>query len=174
MATIYIFHGLGGNPQENWFPWLKQKLELLGHKVIIPSFPDSSHPQLKAWLQKVESFSFQNTVLIGHSLGVPFILNILEKKKEKAAFLVAGFCTPLGLSLDELVKTFLSPFDYGKIKSNCASFTLINSTDDPYITVAKAKELAKNLNTHLTLLNNSGHFNQKEFPFLLERIKELL
>ena len=37
--SIFIFHGSYGHPKENWFPWIKEKLEKLGHTVFIPRFP---------------------------------------------------------------------------------------------------------------------------------------
>src|SRR3989338_4142675 len=39
MSNVFIFHGTGGYPEENWFPWLKKELEELECKVIIPKFP---------------------------------------------------------------------------------------------------------------------------------------
>ena len=38
-SNIFIFHGTEGHPQENWFPWLKGKLEAKGCKVFVPQFP---------------------------------------------------------------------------------------------------------------------------------------
>jgi len=174
MATIYIFHGLGSTPQDNWFPWLKKEVQLLGHIVIAPPFPHPSNPKLEEWLNAVESFSFQDAILVGHSLGVPFMLKLLETRKAKAAFLVAGFCSPLGLSLDQRVKTFLASFHWQKIQSNCPSFTILNSDNDPYIPLSKAQELAQNLNSPLTIINKAGHFNQTTLPLLLEKMKEQL
>ena len=37
--NIFIFHGTEGHSQENWFPWLKAKLEEKGCKVFVPQFP---------------------------------------------------------------------------------------------------------------------------------------
>ena len=37
--NIFIFHGTEGYPEENWFPWLKEKLENKGYKVFVPQFP---------------------------------------------------------------------------------------------------------------------------------------
>ena len=37
--NVFIFHGTEGHPQENWFPWLKEKLEANGCKVFVPQFP---------------------------------------------------------------------------------------------------------------------------------------
>ena len=39
MATVFIIHGSYGHPGENWFPWLKDELEKIGHRVCVPQFP---------------------------------------------------------------------------------------------------------------------------------------
>ena len=38
-TNVFIFHGTEGYPEENWFPWLKEKLEAKGYKVFVPQFP---------------------------------------------------------------------------------------------------------------------------------------
>src|SRR3989344_4874506 len=94
MANVFIIHGVGGYPEENWFPWLKKQLEQLGHNVVVPQFPTPENQTLSSWLEVLEQykqFLTPATIFVGHSLGVPFVLNILEKYPAKAAFLVAGF-----------------------------------------------------------------------------------
>src|SRR3989339_2271624 len=90
MKTIFIFHGTEGYPEENWFPWLKQKLEEKGHQVFVPQFP--SPPGLPAsvdaWFEVLKNYKKnidQNTIIIGHSLGGVFTLRILEKIAEPIA-----------------------------------------------------------------------------------------
>ena len=39
MINILIIHGANGYPEENWFPWIKRELELLGCNVFVPQFP---------------------------------------------------------------------------------------------------------------------------------------
>lgn len=39
MANVIIIHGAYGNPEENWFPWLKKELEKLDCRVFVPKFP---------------------------------------------------------------------------------------------------------------------------------------
>jgi len=39
MSNAFIIHGTGGYPEENWFPWLKKKLEEFNYKVFVPQFP---------------------------------------------------------------------------------------------------------------------------------------
>ena len=137
---------------------------LIPSQAILPKAPDRPKvaTETKNKSEPIKTF------------GAPKINFILETKKAKAAFLVAGFCSPLGLSLDEKVKTFLTGFHWQKIQSNCPSFTIMNSDNDPYVPITKAQELAQNLNSPLTIIHKAGHFNQTTFLFLLEKIKEQL
>ena len=67
----YILHGFGGYPKENWFSWLKQKLEAKGETVIIPKLPNADMPQLSEWLDafRKEVDKHGEGIIIGHSLG---------------------------------------------------------------------------------------------------------
>jgi len=52
-----ILHGWQGNPQENWFQWLKTELEKLGHKVLVSAMPHSDKPMLGEWLDALKNLS---------------------------------------------------------------------------------------------------------------------
>ena len=56
MATAFIFHGTGGYPEENWFPWLKRELESLDYKVIVPQFPTPENQTLENWFAIFEKY----------------------------------------------------------------------------------------------------------------------
>ncbi|MBT4384604.1 serine hydrolase family protein [Candidatus Peregrinibacteria bacterium] len=182
MANVLIVHGVGGDPNENWFPWLKIQLEELGHKVIIPQFPTPKGQILSNWLEifeKIKGELGEQPILIGHNLGVPFVVNIIEKNPVKAAFLVAGFTGIAGNQFDESMKTFAQkPFDWQQIKKNCKKFYIFHSDNDPYIKIEKAEELANNLDTQFTLVPGGGHLNASagytHFDLLLEKIKHEL
>ncbi|MDP3988435.1 MAG: hypothetical protein Q8P80_04820 [Candidatus Levybacteria bacterium] len=53
--TFVIFHGAYGNPEENWFPQLKEELEALGQKVVVPKFPTPQNQNLESWMKVFES-----------------------------------------------------------------------------------------------------------------------
>ena len=80
IQTAFIIHGSNGNPNKHWYPWLKEELEKLGLKVFAPQFPIKDEQSLDNWLKTLEPFKkyLDNSILIGHSLGVPFILNVLK------------------------------------------------------------------------------------------------
>ncbi|MDP2709508.1 MAG: alpha/beta hydrolase [bacterium] len=74
MLNIFIFHGTEGHPKENWFPWLKEKLENIGHKVFVPQFPSPPvvSASAAAWFEVLKGYDQyinEDTILIGHSLG---------------------------------------------------------------------------------------------------------
>ena len=106
MTTFYLIHGSYGNPNENWFPWLKEELEKDGHEVVAPTFPTPENQSLDSWKEILSELP-EDCVVIGHSLGVPFLLTLLETQKAKAAFFVAGFASLLGNEFDEVNKTFV-------------------------------------------------------------------
>lgn len=183
--NAFIVHGIDGYPEENWFPWLKKELESLGVHTYVPRFPNSDKPKLNEWLEhfnEYEKYIDNNSILIGHSLGVSFILNFLEKnnKKIKAAFFVGGSIGKLNNpNFDNRNKTFTQKeFDWKKIKENCSEFFIYNSDDDPYVPLEKGKELSKYLNSKLISVKGAGHFNTKagytEFPLLLKDIKSIM
>lgn len=176
--NFIIIHGAYGNPEENWIPWLKSKLEKAGHNVLVPGFPTPENQNLENWLNvfnDYEKYLGDDSVLIGHSIGATFILTVLEHHKAKAAFLIAGFAGPLGIYFDKSNKTFYRKFNWDKIKKNCRKFFIYSSDNDPYVPLEKGKELAENLECELKIVKDAGHFNEKagykEFQLLLEDIK---
>src|SRR3989344_3178319 len=110
--NFFIIHGIYGHPKENWFPWLKGELEKKGHEVIVPKFPTPIGQSLESWMKAIKKYENKishETVMMGHSLGAPFILNFLEQadKEIKAAFLVAGYHKMLDNEFRELNKSFV-------------------------------------------------------------------
>lgn len=180
--NVFIIHGVHGNPEENWLPWLKTELEGLGHQVFIPKFPTPEGNTLENWLKVFENYKDhlnKDSIVIGHSLGTPFLLTILEKNPVAKAYFVAGYNPESLPETDEwypMVKTFVDkPFNWGKIRKNCPNFTIYHADNDPYFPIQLAEDLAKELNTGVKLIKNAGHFNEAagytKFEKLLEDIK---
>ena len=185
MTNIIIIHGTGGNPNGNWFPWLKSELEKSDCRVFVPKFPTPENQSLENWLnvfKDYEQYLDENSIVIGHSLGPAFLLSVLENLNRpiKAAFFVVGFTGLLNNpDFDELNESFVTKsFDWAKIKNNCKRFYVIFSDNDPYVPLEKGKSLAENLGTELIVLKNAGHINEEagytEFSFLLDKIKNEL
>jgi predicted alpha/beta hydrolase family esterase len=181
MSTVFIIHGIGGNPKENWFPWMKKEIESEGHRVIVPDFPNSDEPRLDEWMEhmkKYEDSIDEETIFIGHSLGGMFILRLLEhmKKPIKAVFLVAGVTGPTdGLNLAPLMTTFTTPpLEYELIKKNGGTIQMLHADNDPYISLKNAETLARKLGAIVDVIKDGGHLNASAgyttFPLLRESI----
>lgn len=179
MQKAFLIHGAGGNPKENWFPYLKTELEKRGFQVVVPAFPTPENQTLENWLKafgKYEASLDEDTILIGHSIGCAFILNLLERSKTKikSAYLVSGFTSQLNNpQFDPVNKTFVErKFDWKKIRENCPEFHIFHSDNDPYVPLEKAETLSKNLHSKIILIRRAGHINAKagytKFPQLLE------
>lgn len=192
MKNAVIVHGWGADSQSNWFPWIKKELEKQGYFVTVPDFPNSQNPLLTEWLAHFEKETTinQDTILIGHSLGAPFILRFLEQFSlssdsgaglgvsqndggaTRAAFLVAAF--DKSLRIPEIENFVDKPFDWQKIKSACKKFFVINSDNDPYIPIQIGKDLAKNLGTKLIIENNGEHLSNPDDMFGYPKLLNLI
>jgi hypothetical protein len=185
-SNVFIFHGTEGYPEENWFPWLKEKLKEKGCKVFVPQFPSPPviPSKISEWFEVLKDYEQdinENTILIGHSLGGVFALRLLEQLKHpvRAVFLVG---TPIGVKpianydRDNSFSGF--DFDWEKIKSNSKSFTVFHSDNDPYVSLGNGEQLAKELGVELTFIPNAGHFNKEagytSFADLLEKVRKIL
>ncbi len=185
MTKVFIIHGTGGHPNENWIPWLRKNLERLECTVIVPKFPTPLGQNLDNWLEVFEKHKNDldsNTILVGHSVGVAFLLNVLERtdKKVKAAYLVSGFTGTLNNpTFDLVVGSFANRgFNWNKIKTSCSKFYIFHSDNDPFVNITKANELAERLGTTPVIVKGAGHFTivrgYDKFEVLLENImKEL-
>lgn len=184
MVNIFLIHGAYGNPAENWLPWLKHNLEMLGHKVFIPKFPTPKNQNLENWkkvFKDYEKFVDKDSVFVGHSLGPAFILSFLENitMPIKASFFVSAFISEIGNpDFDVINSSFYKKFNWKKIKNNCRRFYLFHSDNDPYVPLKQGEDISKKLDSNLIIVKNAGHFNKESgytrFPLLLEKIKKEL
>jgi predicted alpha/beta hydrolase family esterase len=186
MQRVFLIHGWGGSPNNDWMPWAKKALEEKGFKVYVPEMPDTMHPKIGAWVGKLAEEVGEvhaDDVLIGHSIGCLTVLRFLETliddEKVRKLILVAPWQY---LTLDEeedpavaepWIKT---PIDYGKIKSKVDTITTVFSDNDPWVPYQKNLEFFKEkLDPEIVTKHGMGHFNEgegiTELPFLLELVK---
>ncbi len=184
--TNFIFvHGAYGNPSENWFPWLTYNLRERGFDVSIPIFPTPDGQELNKWLRVFDEqvpVLNKDTVLVGHSIAVAFILRKLERieLQIKAAFLVSGFSEQLGLAeFDPINASFVEgEFNWDKIRKNCQKFFVYNSDNDPYVPTKYGKAIADKTDAKFTVVKNGGHINLSagfnKFEQLLDDINTII
>ncbi|MGI6524361.1 MAG: RBBP9/YdeN family alpha/beta hydrolase [Bdellovibrionota bacterium] len=181
MANVIVLHGTGGSPEDFWFPYLKNALELKGHKVWVPQLPDPEHPSVENWLPFVLNSGeiSAETVLVGHSAGCPLILSILENISVKIAkaILVAGFAYYLDPKVEDPIVQ--KSYNWHKIREHAKSIIMINSDNDPWGCNDKAgRYIFDNIGGTLIIRHGEGHmgslsYNQpyREFPLLVDLIE---
>src|SRR6185369_16951487 len=121
----------------------------LGHDAVIPQFPTPDGQNLANWLSVFDRDAGPlslNTILVGHSLGVAFILRLLERTERPVAgvLLVAGFLGALGLpKFDEINADFvLQPMNWSRVRGGAKSFFVYGSDNDPYVPLEKVEHIA--------------------------------
>ncbi|MFH0736944.1 MAG: alpha/beta fold hydrolase [Candidatus Micrarchaeota archaeon] len=179
---VFLFHCWGGDGRSCWSGYLQDELRKRGATALSPDFPDTNEPRLEKWLagvrENVPRFDPKDKwVLVGHSLGCPTILRLLETlgpdERVDSVVLVAGFAKDLGIPQ---IRDFVAEgFDWEKIESKAQRFIVINSDDDPFIPLAEGERLAKLLDAKLLVEHGAGHINEgsgfTRYPKLLDIIR---
>ena len=185
MQAILV-HGLIGQPDNHWFPWLRKELGKRGIESCAPAMPHPFLPVKDEWVQtlKREVKDPTNLLLIGHSLGCPTILSFLDgyrgKKKFPLVVLVAGFgrhflSPAVEKHQERLLHWHEKLLDFRRIRSKCKKFVCISSTNDPLVPYAEAVWLAKQLKADLVtekkfhFMTVAGH-GVNELPSALDAI----
>ena len=183
---VVVLHGAHGDPDTNWFPWLRSALEAQGVEVIRPRLPTPQGQSLTAWLnaydRAVRPLPSAATALVGHSLGAAFALRLVERatKPVMGLFLAAGFAGALGLPDYDPINAsfFATPFDWTGIRTRkgraCRCWA---GDDDPYVPLARSQDVADRLGAELEIIRGGGHLNAETgftvFPQLRDALLSL-
>ncbi|MBU0976579.1 MAG: alpha/beta hydrolase [Patescibacteria group bacterium] len=185
-----IFHGSFGSPEGNWFPELKEKLELFGQDVLVPKFPVeewneiSENSNLKSQNYKTKNQNLENWLkvfekkvlprikkakkvcFVGHSLGPVFILHLVNKFNIKldSAIFVSPFLSDLGGDprFKLVNKTFYKKdFDFKRLKKLIPISYVLYSENDPYVDKKYMFEFGKKMDSSLIEVRRAGHMNSE-------------
>jgi len=184
MKNAFIFHGTGGFPEENWFPWLKTELENHDIAVTVPEFPTPKGQSFDAWLEIMKPYQnaiTPDTLLIGHSLGGLFLLRYLEQLEHPvaASIFVAASAGVKPIKFYEADAAFSDgfAFNWGVIRRVAGNVAVFHSDDDPYVSLGNGELIADKLDADLAVIQHAGHFNASSgyisFPQLLESVLEI-
>lgn len=157
MKYVIINHGFKGSNIENWFPYVKEKIDSDNLQVIIPQYPiDEKHHFYKYWkpiLDNYKEYGYINgdTIMIGHSSGCMFTIKYLIENKIKIdkLILVSGFNNFFAKGEDTFHSAvnksfYMSDEALLEIKKLSNSIFCIYGDNDPYIPQDKLNEFAKN------------------------------
>jgi len=173
---VLIIHGWESNSKEHWFLEEKERLEKLGHEVLVPDMPNTFHPKKEEWVKVIEDFApDDDSILVGHSLGGVSVLRYLERinKKIPKCILMATPIRKLKSSEYDFrpIDNFFEPdFNWEKIKQNCEDFIIINQTKDPWVPLQHGKDLADYIGGRLITIEGDNHFDTIDFSMLEECI----
>ena len=147
-----------------------------GYEVVLPSMPnkfDARYEEWKIWFEKLFPFLRDEVILVGHSMGGAFLCKYLTEnvfpKKVKALFLVASVYdkdtdgNPLWtFALPETLKV---PTD---------KIFLYHSKDDPVVPISDLDLYQKQFpDAKVRIFEDRGHFNQENFPEIVEDIRKI-
>ncbi len=175
---VIIIHRWGGNPESDWYPWLQKELEQRGIEVLVPRMPNTSKPDIKAWvshLQKIVGQLNSETHFVAHSIGCQTVMRFLESttaetkagtKMGKIIF-VAGWFKLGNLeskAIEAIAKPWVkTPLDFRNIRSKMRSLTVFLSRDEPYGFVEENAALFREkLGANVIIENNQGHYTAEE------------
>lgn len=174
--NVVLVHGWLSTPRHHWFPWLQKKLRAMGFQVLAPAMPQAIKPDKDKWLAKLEKtvapLDPAKTILVGHSLGVPTILYLLQKhrgRKFRHAVLVSGLARQIPY-LDKIAKGYDMDFDWKRLPRKAKLWTVIHGDQDPIVPIKESRWMARNLRTKLWVEKGQGHFTQYRGVFKLSDV----
>lgn len=147
-------------------------------KLDMPNKDMASYKARKIWFEKIFPYlNNEELILIGHSLGWMFLIKYLWEnnfpKRIQQLHLVAAVFDESDMEEDE---KYAGDFAYSpdiikNIEHQAEEIFIYHSTDDDIVPYAHAEKIKSYLPTaKLISFNDRGHFNQAEFPELLENI----
>lgn len=158
--------------------WKKSLQEKLGenYDVLLPVMPNKQNAKFgewKIWFEKLLPFVEDGAIFIGHSLGGMFLAKYLAEndipKRVGVLILVAAPHNNTGE-----VGDFVLPNSLDGVSRQSPQIFLFYSKDDGVVPFSEGEVYKKQLlNAELRVFEDRGHFNQQEFPEILEVIKSI-
>src|SRR3989338_9157022 len=188
MKRVFVIHGLGGFPEEGWFPWMKKELESRGFEAQVPAMPDTDEPKIEEWvpfLKKLVGAPDEDTYLVGHSIGAQTVLRYLaglDQGQIGGTVLVAGWLEKLESLYEEeeieIAKPWLeTPIDFDNIKKRTKNIVAIFSDDDEFVPLYNVDKFKEKLGAKTIVEHAKGHINGeagiKEIPIALEELLKI-
>ncbi|MFZ2188171.1 MAG: alpha/beta hydrolase [Candidatus Moraniibacteriota bacterium] len=164
--------------------WKDHLQETLGddYEIIFPrmeNYHNAKYSEWKIWFEKFFPFLRDDVILIGGSLGGIFLAKYLSENnfpvKIKAAFLIAApYDDKERGDIYYTLGDFILPDSLDSFSKQVEKIFLYHSQDDlmvPFVDLGKyAQKLPK---AEKVIFKDKGHFNLKEFPEFVEKLKSI-
>lgn len=174
MNNYFIIPGLGNSGSAHWQTWLEKNGS--GFRRIQQKEWDA--PDCNTWTSTIEKtvipFNPENVILIGHSLGCATIAHwaATYRRKIRGALLVAP--SDLESPVYQFPNTGFDPFPIAPIPFKTI---VVASSNDPWVSIERAKYFARNWGSELVEIGPAGHINADSghgpWPECLDLIKKL-
>ena len=155
-TTYLILPGLGNSGPDHWQSHLERK----GEHFIRVHQMDWESPKCDDWLEafdlEINKHDHGDVVLIGHSLACVAIAHWANKygKMIKGAFLVA----PSDIEKPAYAFNAIG-FDPIPLKKIPFPTIVVASTNDPWVSLGRAKYFAENWGSQFVNIGDAGHIN---------------
>lgn len=184
MKTAFIIHGFNGDTTYTFGPHLKNELEKRNYNVIMPNFPIRSDATYSGWasiLDQYKDLFDDNTIVVCHSIGNPFIIKYISENNLKAKLYVsvAGFCKLFTVpDRDDLNKAFIDFQVYNDninyCKSNIANRYSLYSDNDHVIPFDILKNFVEQLDSNAVFISGVGHMGNRDNIHELPQIVDIV
>jgi predicted alpha/beta hydrolase family esterase len=184
MKKVYLVHCWESNSEENWYPWLKYKLEERNLDVLVFNMPNTKHPKIEVWVKYLETKIKdvdEETYFIGHSIGCQTIMRFLEKlhknKKIGGCIFVAPWFNLINLEPEEMetARPWLNiEIHLDRVIEHCNKFLALFSSNDPYVPISDKELFKDKLNAKIVVEKNRGHFEEVIEPAILKETLNFL
>jgi len=177
LTVVFIPGNGGGDTRSGFFPFIQQKIEERGIRVISPGvYPDAMIGRESVWIPYLESLGTnENTILIGHSTGAIAAMRYAENHRIFGSVLISTYHSDLGLQTEKDAEYFDTPWNWDAMKENQKFIIQFFSTDDPHIPIAESRFVHEQLGSDYYELDGQGHFySQTEFPELVEALMQYI
>jgi uncharacterized protein len=156
MTPIVIVPGLGGSGETHWQTHLQRSLP----SVTRVQQDDWERPELTRWVERLARTveTRRDAILVAHSLGCPLVAHLARQRPDlpiRGALLVAPADVDSARHTPSHTRGFapipLRPLPFRSI--------LVASTNDPYITIERARALATDWGADFVNAGAVGHIN---------------
>lgn len=184
MKNAFIIHGFNGDTTYTFGPWLNNELSNRNYNVYMPQFPIRDKASYYSWSSildnYIECFN-EDTIVICHSIGNPFIIRYLSEKKLKINLYisVAGFCKLFTVpDRNDLNNAFIdfkvldNNINYCKL--NIKNIYSLYSDNDHVIPFEILEDFIKKLHSTPVFIHGVGHMGNRDNVSKLPQITKII
>jgi uncharacterized protein len=156
MTEYFIIPGFGNSGDEHWQTFFEKE----GNNFRRINQENWEFPNCDKWVENIENTLLQidlsNVVLVGHSLGCATIAKWATTHKNiiKGALFVAP--SDMEIHHEDYPTIGFDPMPSEKLDFKSI---LVASSDDPFMTIERAKYFAEKWNSEFVNIGNAGHIN---------------